>query len=401
VSRPENAADVSVILVGSSPWRPLLTPDDLNLRPALALARRLGGRYDVVVPQGGAPVGDVDLGAVRLHRVPDRDRLTFLLAARRAVDRAAAAGPGAAASDGSNGRRILISSDPLAALAIETSRARSTMPHLVQIQGEVLKPGPEYGGRLKRISLGAVARFAVRRANGVRVVSDVLRAAVAGMCDTPVAMIGSRVDTALFAPTPGALQDRSVAGGGDRPYAIMVGALAARKNHTTVVHAWRAVLDAVPGARLVILGEGDRRPVLEVLIDRLGLGDDIELAGAVDHPDVVRRLAGARCLLHPSWSEGQPRAVLEAMASGVPVICSDIPEHRELVTADVGRLVPTDDPAAWAAAVIRLLGDPSAGAMGDRARRLVVDRHDYDASIDRFADFIRQVAAAPARAPTR
>jgi glycosyltransferase involved in cell wall biosynthesis len=379
---------VSVIVVGSSPWQTELTVKDLNLRPMLALATRLGGRCDVIIPRGESRAGAVDFGQVRLHLVSGSNRPRFLHSARRAIDRVAAERVDMV------GRQILMSSDPLAALAVELSRTRRIWPHLVHIQGGVLSPGPEYGNRLKRWALGTVARSTVRRADGIRVVSELLRMAVAGVCDRPVEMIGSRVDTAQFSPQIDSRCEEQVPWAGpNRPYAIMVGALAARKNHATVVQAWRSVVDVVPEARLVILGEGDRRPALEALIARLGLGAHVALLGSVNHPDVVDWLAGSQCLLHPSWSEGQPRAVLEAMACGIPVVCSDIPEHRELVNAEVGRLVQTDDHTAWAATALRLLTDyPSAVAMGQRARRFVVERHGFDAGMDRYADFVRRTA---------
>ncbi|ETK33482.1 glycosyltransferase [Microbispora sp. ATCC PTA-5024] len=155
---------VSVAVVGSNP----VAPDDPNIEMGRGLAERLGGRYDLVVPAGPADAGLVDLHPVRLHRVAARGRLGYLLAARRTLDRIAPAK-----------RQVLMSSNPLAALVVEGSALRATVPHIFHVQGEIVRPGPEYGGPLKRLALGAVTRMAVRRASGVRVVSDGLRAAVA------------------------------------------------------------------------------------------------------------------------------------------------------------------------------------------------------------------------------
>jgi glycosyltransferase involved in cell wall biosynthesis len=371
---------LSVVLVGSSPWSADLADDDLDLRTALALAGRLRGGFDVIVPCGAAAPGQVNRGAVRLHRVPATARLAFLLAARRTVDRVIA-------SWSAGEPQVLMSSDPLAAVVLESSSARRRHPHIVQIQGEIIAPGPEYGSRLKRGAIAAATRSALRRASGVRVVSESLRARVQPMVKCPLAVVGSRVDTRVFTPGPSASVTTAKAD------AVMVGSLLDVKNHSTVLHAWSQIMGDVPGARLLIVGEGRCRPRLEDLIASLDLREHVTLQGEVAHRGIPDLLRMARCLLHPSWSEGQPRAVLEGMACGLPVICSDIPAHREIVPATAGCLVPTGDVDGWAETIARVLRDPAGAAdMGRRGRAHVMARHDFDVSIDRYAEFIRSVA---------
>lgn len=365
---------ISVTLVGSSPWSRDPHACDVNLRPALALARRLGGPYNVVVPAGEAEPGLTDLGPVRLHRIAGGSRPAFLRAARRAIDRGAPAGD------------VLMSSDPLAALAAELSRARRTTPHIVQIQGEVLDPGPEYGGPFKRAALALVSRAAVRRASAVRVVCETLRERAQRLTRRPVGHVPSRVDTRLFLPAPA---------GAPKPlHTVMVGNLLRLKNHETVLRAWPLVVRSVPEARLVVLGEGPARRRLTELAGELGVGAHVELRGTAEQPEVISTLQRARVLAHPSWTEGQPRAVLEAMACGLPVLCSDIPAHREIVRPPVGELLAPAAVRDWAEAIVALLTDAGrAQRMGGEARRHVTEHHDFELTIDRFADFIREVVA--------
>jgi glycosyltransferase involved in cell wall biosynthesis len=377
---------LDVVLVGSSPWPAELADDDLDLRTALELAGRLGGRYDVIVPCGEADPGPVVRHPVHVFRVAPRTRAGFVLSARRAVDRAVEPSAERAAGTCS---QVLMSSDPLAAMAIETSRARRRRPHIFQVQGEIVTPGPEFGGPLHRGAIALVSRVAVRRASGVRVVRQGLRAVVEPLTDRPVAYVGSRVDTAMFAPGPAEGKEE------DRPVdTITVGALEKRKNHDTLVRAWARVVQVMPGARLLIVGEGSWRPRLEVLVDALGLRRNVELRGSVTHREVAALLRTAKVLAHPAWSEGQPRAVLEGMAAGLPVVCSDIPEHREIVSSAVGRLVAPGDADRWAETIGSVLRSPAtAYAMGVRGRAHVVEQHDLKRNLDRFADFVRTVAA--------
>ncbi|WP_307677093.1 glycosyltransferase family 4 protein [Streptomyces sp. V4I2] len=362
-----------------------MTTDDLNLRPARALAERLGGRYDVIVPSGGAPSGQATFGPVRLHRLQSPNRLAFLITARRKIDELVAPG----------GRSVLMSSEPLAAVAIEMSKARRRRPHLVHIQGEVLSPGPEYGSRFKRSSLSLAARMAVRRASAVRVVSRKLEREVQALTSSPVVFLGSRVDTSRFQPaTPPAPQTPLVEG-------VMVGSLLDVKNHDTAIRAWARVVEELPHAKLRIIGDGPRRSHVEALVDSLFLREHVEFVGTVSHDRVPGLLTSARCFIHPSWSEGQPRAVLEGMACGLPVICSDISAHREMVP-DVGRLVPPDDVEGWTAALLEVLRDPSRSAdMGGRARSHIMKSYQFEANLDRYAELILAVATGEYREVVR
>ncbi|WP_433240122.1 glycosyltransferase family 4 protein [Streptosporangium sp. CA-135522] len=365
---------ISVTLIGSSPWARDLHADDVNLRPALALAERLGAPYNVIVPSGGAAPGFVDLDPVRLYRVPDSSRPVFLREARHVVDHGLRA-----RGD------VLMSSDPLAAVVAELSRTRRTTPHIVQIQGDVLDPGREYGGPLKRAALAVASRTAVRRASAVRVVRQGLRDRAQRLTRSPVVYVASRVDTRMFSPAPAPCL---------KPvHTVMVGSLLHLKNHATVLRAWPHVLETVPDARLVVLGDGPARSHLLELIRDLRIEHHVELRGAVQQAEVVTTLQHARVFAHPSWSEGQPRAVLEAMACGLPTLCSDIPAHREIVRSEAGRLLAPAQARDWAEAITTLLTNPErARQMGNDARRYVSEHHDFQLMIDRFADFIQGVA---------
>jgi glycosyltransferase involved in cell wall biosynthesis len=114
-------------------------------------------------------------------------------------------------------------------------------------------------------------------------------------------------------------------------------------------------LRELPGAWLVVLGEGPQRAELEQLAE-----ERVYMPGRV--PDVAAWLRRADVLVHPVRWEGFGLAVLEAMLAGVPVVASDVSSMPELV-GDAGILVPPDDPAALAAAVH---GIPA--GLGERGR---------------------------------
>jgi glycosyltransferase involved in cell wall biosynthesis len=141
----------------------------------------------------------------------------------------------------------------------------------------------------------------------------------------------------------------------DRPVVLAVGRLVAIKGHDVLVRAV-ARLPAAARPILVILGEGDQRAPLTALAGTRGV--DLRLPGEVPPADVQAWLSLAELFVHPSRAlagrtEGQPVAVREALAAGVPVLASasgGIPE-----VAGPALLVPPDDPGALASALMRYL----------------------------------------------
>lgn len=146
-----------------------------------------------------------------------------------------------------------------------------------------------------------------------------------------------------------------------------VGRLRHVKGVGVLVDAWHA-LAARGGARLVIAGDGDMREALAAQLERLSLRDSVELAGEIS--DVPALLRETDIYVQPSFQEGMPNSVLEAMAAGLPVVATRVSGNEDLVTdGENGLLVPPGSPADLAAAIRRLIDDPElARRMGERSR---------------------------------
>lgn len=141
-------------------------------------------------------------------------------------------------------------------------------------------------------------------------------------------------------------------------YYLTLGRLSAEKGLDTMIGSWRSPQP------LLVVGDGPERAGLEA-IARPG----VEFRGAVEADEAAGLLRRARALLYPSRCyEGSPRAVIEALAAGVPVIASDIgglPEHVEDGVS--GLLVHADDGEAWASAIERLEDDAESERLGQGA----------------------------------
>ena len=136
------------------------------------------------------------------------------------------------------------------------------------------------------------------------------------------------------------------------PLLLSVGLLIERKGHHLVIEALARLRQQLPGARLVIVGEGEERARLQALVDSLGLREAVQLAGAVPNDQMARWYSAADLLVLASSREGWANVLLESMACGTPVVASRIWGTPEVVAQPVaGTLFDPRTAEALAAAV--------------------------------------------------
>jgi len=144
------------------------------------------------------------------------------------------------------------------------------------------------------------------------------------------------------------------------------------KDHATFLRAARLVVDRVPDAKFLVVGDGPMRPEIERLIRELGLDDHVVLTGSrSDVPDLLRAMDVF--VLSSSTVECFPNALLEAMAAGRPAVCTAVGGVPEMIEDTVtGYLVPVHDPGALADRLVHILSDSElAHRMGEAARARV------------------------------
>jgi glycosyltransferase involved in cell wall biosynthesis len=183
-----------------------------------------------------------------------------------------------------------------------------------------------------------------------------------------------------------------------RPYFVVVGTIEARKNHLLLLNVWRQLAaDLGDGAPLLVL-IGRRGWETENVVDMLercpALRRTVVEHNTLPDSEMLRLLAGARALLLPSFAEGFGLPVIEALALGVPVLCSNVPGLRETGGAIPEFLDPLDGPA-WRSA-IRDYAAPQSPRRAAQLARLNGWRpprwEDHFAAVEQF---IGEVAAAP------
>jgi glycosyltransferase involved in cell wall biosynthesis len=154
---------------------------------------------------------------------------------------------------------------------------------------------------------------------------------------------------------------------------LFLGRLGERKGSYDLLRAVASISDDFPDLKLLMGGDGEIEKI-RVEAQRLGIADKVELLGWVRGPDKTALLTRASVYVLPSYNEGLPMSVLEAMAAGLPVISTPIGGIPEAVTDGVeGNLVKPGDVDAFSAALRRLLSDPSLRRQMGEAARLKVE----------------------------
>jgi glycosyltransferase involved in cell wall biosynthesis len=151
--------------------------------------------------------------------------------------------------------------------------------------------------------------------------------------------------------------------------AVFVGRLSRMKDIETLIRAVPLVLQHIPAFRLRIVGDGPARPSLEALAESLAARAHVEFIG--ETKEVRRHLAEASVFVLPSLTEGVSIALLEAMATGLPVVATRVGGNIEVVLeGETGILIPPREPASLAFAVVSVLLEfERARQMGIAGRR--------------------------------
>ena len=211
---------------------------------------------------------------------------------------------------------------------------------------------------------------------------------------------GFGIDTRRFHPSISGAEIRRLYGLSDeQPVIVALQRLEARKGVDVLIHAMQQVCNAMPDVHLLIAGKGRDKDSLEQLIDELGLRKNVTLCGFVSEEDKAAFYAAGDIFALHSHFEGLGIVVLEASATGLPVITTDAGGTRDVVQqGETGYLVPVGDATVFADHLIAMLSDfDRLREMGRAAREFAVREFDDDVVAKRYLNlFERALQAHPA-----
>jgi sugar transferase (PEP-CTERM/EpsH1 system associated) len=217
-----------------------------------------------------------------------------------------------------------------------------------------------------------------------------------GVDPSRIHQVYNGVDTRKFAPALSQPPTDDAAGlvrdAGDGSGALVtigtVGRLAPIKNQAALVRALRAIFDQRPDlvdrVRLVIVGDGPVRGELESLAAGLGLSPHVQFTG--ESSDTAKLMRRFDIFVLPSVNEGISNTILEAMATGLPVVAADVGGNPELVRQGVtGSLYGRDDACGMVRALLRYLDDPKLRrAHGLAGRQRAVQNFSLDSMVEGY-----------------
>jgi len=157
-------------------------------------------------------------------------------------------------------------------------------------------------------------------------------------------------------------------------YVLFIGRLVFYKNLDVVISSFKEVIQKLPDAKLIVVGDGPMRSEWEKMVAESGLSQNVGFTGFISNDKKMELLSKSSALLIPSLHEGFPMVLLEAFAMSKPVLVADVKPYDEIVDEGVdGFTLPSHDSKRWAERIIQLLSDKKLCENMGRNGRLKVE----------------------------
>jgi glycosyltransferase involved in cell wall biosynthesis len=243
---------------------------------------------------------------------------------------------------------------------------------------------------------GAADRFVLRKYGRVVAVSDDAKQRLlkAGVREGKIRLINNGIDLRPFdSDVPSLNYDLAQQ---HVPVVGLVGRLAPEKGIDIFLIAAAQVLSQLQGVKFVVAGDGPERSSLEALIDKLGTRASVTMLGRCD--DMPSFYASLDVMVSSSRQEGLPIAILEGMASRLPLVATEVGEVPTVIqNGRTGFLVPAEEPGLLAAAIVDLLRDAALRErLGNAARKLVQEEFSAERMTADYLRVYEEAAAAMA-----
>jgi glycosyltransferase involved in cell wall biosynthesis len=217
---------------------------------------------------------------------------------------------------------------------------------------------------------GALVLATLRHASALAVPSGFLQQ-IFGRHGIRSAIVPNIIDMERFRPR-GATQEHP------SPHVVVARGLEAMYDVATALRAFALIRAEFPGASLTVAGSGPELEALRALAQELGIGEAVDFCGRLDRERMAELYRTACVVVNPSRVDNMPNSVLEAMASGVAVVTTDVGGIPFIVRDGVtGLLVPAGEPAAVAAALRRVLRDSECAQQLRAAALLEVQQYTW------------------------
>jgi L-malate glycosyltransferase len=191
-------------------------------------------------------------------------------------------------------------------------------------------------------------------------------------------VIGNGVDTNFFLPNPSIIRDQKTI--------LFAGRLDSGKGVSDLIFSAKEVCKNFPDSKFILAGKGPNRKYLESLIAKLKLNDNIFLMGHLSQEILLKLYQSSTIYVLPSYYEGLPTTLLEAMSCGLPSIATDIGGNSEVITDNLtGILVPPKCPEELSRNIMNLLeSKKDCDRLGKSARKHVINNYDWNIIVNKI-----------------
>jgi glycosyltransferase involved in cell wall biosynthesis len=254
--------------------------------------------------------------------------------------------------------------------ATEHLLPRLALPTLLTVHDLIFERYPQHHKITNRLFLRSAMPLFVRMATRIIAVSHHTAHDLASLYNVPATkmhVVYEGVDAEFQPGTPTQIAEIRARYSPDRPYLLMVGTLEPRKNHQLALEALAQLkAKGYPHRLLIAGGSGWLFEPITAAVASMGLEEDVTFTGYVPGEDLPALYSAATCVLLPSQYEGFGLPLLEAMACGVPVVCSRASSLPELA-GEAAILIDPNDATALASAISQIIDQPDfAATLRDR-----------------------------------
>lgn len=204
-----------------------------------------------------------------------------------------------------------------------------------------------------------------------------------GIPGEKIRVIHNGVDTSLFSPRKKE---------GDKKYhqLLWVGRFVPGKGVNILIDAFSQVIRDFPNTRLTLVGDGPSRNSIDFQIEHLGLKKNVEIFDHWDNAKLPELYNKSDIFILPSLMEGVPRALLEAMACGIPVIITELPHLQDIVNG-AGLIVPQSDTEKISGTIAQLLNNREmASRFGDAGRAKIVQQFSWQDTVEKISNVYQE-----------
>jgi len=179
----------------------------------------------------------------------------------------------------------------------------------------------------------------------------------------------------------------------DRPYCIgYIGRLSREKGVQHFAKALPAILSDQQNLRVLIGGDGQLKESIEASLQEEGLTARVDLPGWISHDDLPRYLNQLRLLVLPSYTEGLPNIILEAMACGTPVLATPVGAIPDvIIDGKTGFIMENNSPECIAENVIRALSSPDLEQIAENGRRFVEENFTFEKTVENWKKILQSI----------